>query len=364
MKTMKLCWTIIAIAFVLSGCAAKQELPRFVWPAPPDEPRLEFVGNYYSEQDLAGKKNSELVQLLVGQRPEILFRTPFGIVSDGQGRVYISDLHVHNVWVFDFNQSTTDTISKSSLFESPAGMVLDKSGNLYVADIEKGRIVKFTSEHKYDGKIEGGEMKAPAYLALSPDGQKLYVSEPTAHRILVFELASGKLLRQFGRNGVGEGEFNHPQGLAFGPDGRLFVVDSLNARIQVFDPEGNFLAKFGERGDQAWQLESPKDLAFDSEGHLYVIEARSSVVKTFTVDGQLLLMTGAGKPSYQPFGFHSPKSISIDSSDRIYVAESLGRRFTIWQYMSKEYLQSKPYTADDRQQLLDYMEKIAVEKER
>ncbi len=359
MENIKTFLFVLIASLLLSGCAAKQDLPRFVWPAPPDKPRLEFIGNYYSKQELASSRGNELVRSFLGKNTQKVFSTPFGIVSDGQGRVYISDLHLHNVWVFDFNLRTATTISKASLFDSPAGMALDKAGNLFVADSGKGRILKFSAEHKLISNIEGGGMEAPTYLALSPDNRRLYVSESRKHRILVFDADSGKLLREFGKVGIGEGEFNHPQGLAFGPDGQLYVVDSLNSRIQVFDFDGSFIASFGERGDRLWQLESPKDLAFDSDGNLYVVESRSSVVKTFTAKGEILLVTGDGRATSSPFGFSGPKSIFIDQLDRIFVAETLGRRFTIWQYMSDEYLKQKPFTSADRQKLLDYMDEVA-----
>lgn len=360
MKNLKVCWLVLVIALLLSGCAVKHDLPRFVWPAPPDEPRLEFAGNFYSERDFTKTRGQEMVRAFLGEQPEIIFKTPFGIVSDGEGRVYISDIHTHNVWVFDFNERTADTISKASLFQSPAGMALDVAGNLYVADVDKGRIVKYAGGRKYDSTIEFEGMDRPAYLAISPDGTRLYVSEPTKHRVLIFDAKTGEFIKQFGKLGLGDGEFNHPQGLAFGPGHRLFVVDSLNARIQSFDADGHFLSSFGSRGDQLWQLESPKDLAFDSEGNLHVIETRSSVVKTFTAEGRLLLVTGEGRASFSPFGFSGPKSIYIDPADRIYVSESLGKRFTVWQYMSKAYKERNPFTVADRQRLMEYIEDVAA----
>jgi sugar lactone lactonase YvrE len=155
--------------------------------------------------------------------------------------------------------------------------------------------------------------------------------------------------------------FMSPQGLAFGPDGHLYVCDMLNARIQIFSAEGTYVGQFGERGDQASQFENPKDLAFDSEGNLHIIDGRRSSLYTYTPEGRLLLVTGMGRASSSPFGFSVPKAIDIDVNDRIYITESLGHRFTIWQYMSKKYLAKNPYTEGDKEALLDYMEKVKTE---
>ncbi len=362
MDSIKRFCILLIVVFSFSGCASKPDLPRFVWPAPPDQPKLEFVGNFYSDYDLAMAKGMEKIAIFLGSSPEYVFKTPFGIVSDGKGRVFISDTHVHNVWVVDFNTGSMGPFSRLSLFESPAGMALDAAGNLYVADIDKGRVIKLSQDGRLILSIEDKLLRRPAYLAFSPHNGTLYVSDPLSHRILIFDPQSGEKIGQFGDRGKDMGHFHSPQGLTFGPDGKLYVADTLNARIQVLEPDGRFISAFGERGDRPWQFESPKDLSFDSDGNLYVIDARSSVIKTFRPNGELLLVTGAGGASANPFGFGAPKSIYIDLQDRIYVSEALGKRFSIWQYMNKAYLQRKPYTEADRKKLIKYMEEVASQK--
>lgn len=361
MNVKKSC-CLILLLFVMTGCAAKQELPRFVWPVPPEQPRLEFVGNYYSAIDLQGAGKRRAATTLLGADRAFEFTTPFGIVSDGKGRVYVSDTHEDNIRIFDFNTKKSLALTARKLFVNPAGLALDKAGNLFVADLGAAKIFCFDSKGEFRRLIESDVLGKPAYLALSPDETRLYVSDVGTHQIHIFNAATGSFIKSFGERGAAAGQLYSPQGLAFSKSGSLYVADTLNARIQAFDPEGNFLLEFGSRGDLLEQFVSPKDLSFDSEGHLYVVDARSSTLKTFTPEGVLLLVTSAGENTTNPFGFAAPKAVFIDRQDRIYVAESLGKRFSIWQYMSDAYLKSNPYTDADRQQLLRYMEKVAREK--
>ena len=183
-------------------------------------------------------------------------------------------------------------------------------------------------------------MTKPAYLAVNEKLDRLYVSDGRENRIVVFDL-KGRHLFSFGRRGGEEGTFNAPQGLAIDGQGRLFVADQLNARIQVFDAEGQFLYKFGDRGDQQWQFEGPKDLAFDGDGNLHVLDVRKAALVIYSPEGRLLLHLG-GKATSSPVGFSLPVALSITKDNKIYIAEGFNRRFSLWQYLSEEYIRQNP----------------------
>lgn len=363
LRSLFLFFLLIGLSFVLGGCAGKETLPRFVWPLPPDQPRFEYIGNYSSEADFEKSKSEQTLDSFLGRQGESIFLTPYGIATNGKGIVYVSDIHLKNVRIYDFNLRTVNFLVKGTEMVSPFGLAVDSQGNLYVADGGQNKILIFDSDHVLRNRISHvEELTRPAYLALNEELGRLYVADGLQNKIVVFSLA-GKFLFSFGGTGDEPGKFFAPQGMAFGPDGNLYVADSLNARVQVLTPDGKPVRVFGERGDQPGQFESPKDLVFDSEGNLHVIEGRRSEIMTFTPEGKLLLVTGAGKASSSRFGFSAPRSIAIDAQDRIYVAEALNKRFSIWQYMSSAWLAKKPYTDVDRKSLIDYLTKMAKEKE-
>lgn len=360
---LRLFLPLFALSFALGGCAAKEQFPRIVWPPPPDEPRLEFVGNYYSEDSFEKSEGQLFAKKMLGSQGQATFATPFGIASDGKGIVYISDIHLHNVRIYDFNQKTVNFLTKNTQMGTPMGLALDQLGNLYVADSALGKVLVYGPDHQPLRNIAHEELSKPAYLTINEKLGRLYVSDGTKHKVVVFSL-TGDYLFSIGKHGDYPGMFFSPQGLTFGPDGNLYVADMFNARVQILTPEGEFIRMFGARGDQLGQFELPKDLAFDSAGNLHVLEGRRSDLMTFTPEGRILLVTGGGKPDGSPFGFGTPRGIAIDANDRIYVAESTNKRFTIWQYMSEAYLKKKPYTAADRQALIEYSAKFAAEREK
>ncbi|MFC5530320.1 SMP-30/gluconolactonase/LRE family protein [Cohnella yongneupensis] len=79
----------------------------------------------------------------------------------------------------------------------------------------------------------------------------------------------------WGSLGTGDGQFNHPSGIAIDSEGYIYVADSGNNRIQKFDSEGRFIRKWAKPGPgkPGVDLKNPADIAFDSAGNMYVTEA-------------------------------------------------------------------------------------------
>lgn len=357
MKMNKIKWFGLAMGLIfLSGCAGAPTLPRLFWPPPPEQPRLEFIGAYSAVEDFPKTASQRFTEKLTGTQIVPAFKTPFGIASDSKGTVYVSDIHDRNLRVIDMNAPTIEYFTKDFLFTAPLGMTIDSRDNLYVADGAKGKVFVFGPNKQPLFTFGSPEViSKPAYLAINEKLGRIYVSDGDGHRIVVFDL-QGKSLFSFGQRGRGEGELYSPQGLAIDRNGHVYVADMLNARIQVFDADGKYLSKFGQRGDQIWQFDRPKSLAFDSEDHLYVLDSRKSVIIIYDTEGKLLLTTGTGSPSTHKMGFGLPSSIFIDANDRIYVADSLNKRFAVWQYLSQGYLAKHPVTDKDREDLLKFME--------
>lgn len=347
---------------LFAGCAAKDPVPRFVWPPPPEQPRMEWKGVFYSDYSIKAADGEGTLAKFIGASDQVLMTTPYGIATNGQGKVYVSDLHKKNIWVFDFVKKNVELLSKNSAMQSPLGLDIDTDGNIYVADSGKRVVWVFNPQGKALRTIGEKQLGKASYVTVDPKENRLYVSDGEASKIYIFTL-QGELVTSFGERGNQPGQLFAPQGMAIGPNGQLYVADMYNARVQYFDKNGTYLGNFGERGDQVGQFENPKDLAFDSEGNLHIIDGRRSDLMTYTPEGQLLLVTGSGQATVSEFGFGTPRSIAIDANDRIYIAESLGKRFSVWQYMSKAYLQTHPYTDGDRQLLEAYMEKRRLELE-
>jgi DNA-binding beta-propeller fold protein YncE len=349
---------VLLLTLLLGACAGPPAKPRILWPVPPEQPRLEFIGVYASPNDFPKTAGQKRIDQMIGESADLSFESPMGIAADGHGRVYVSDIHLHNVRVFDFNAKTADFLSKTPIFDSPMGLEVDAEGKVYIADAGKKVVMVFSPTGDYLFTIGEGVLTKPVHLAINRRLGRLYVSNAIEERVAVFNL-QGVHLFSFGKGGGGQGEFFGAQGLAIDREGRVFVADQFNSRVQAFDADGNFLLTFGELGDRFYQFESPKDLAFDSDNNLYVIDGRRSYMITYTPTGEVLLTTGTEGRSSHPLGYATPRGIYIDANDRIYVADMTNRRFSVWQYLSEAYLREHPVTEADRELLQQYLKKQA-----
>ena len=203
--------------------------------------------------------------------------------------------------VFDFERRAFRTFGDRGphRLALPVNISLGPQGEKYVADTGRGDVLVLDAAD------------APVRAITRPDGMKpcdavwsdgeLFVADLKSNSILVFDPVSGRLLRQFGKAGSAPGEFFQPTNLAFGPDGSLYVSDTLNARVQKLDRQGQVLQVIGSLGETIGQMVRPKGIAVDRAGRLYVADAATDSVQIYDPGGRLLLMLGgpgAGRAAF------------------------------------------------------------------
>ncbi len=167
----------------------------------------------------------------------------------------------------------------SGLFNFPHGFAFDKEGNLWISDATpdggKGnQVFKFTRDGKLLmtlGRAGGTDFDQPTSIAIAPNGD-IFISEGHApsygnSRIMKYS-KDGKLIKVIGKKGRMPGEFMGPHGLFFDSQGRLFVADRGNNRIQILDQEGRFLAEWRQFG-------RPSGLFIAKDDTLYVADSES-----------------------------------------------------------------------------------------
>ena len=325
----------ICIVGMMCGCTpAGTTRPVIHWPPPPARPVLEFVG-VYSSRDISSRGPlALLIDSLTGAK-ETGLRNPYGVVSDGRGRVYVSEVRTGKLVEFDFKTQRVNYVDTDpgGLFASPHGVALDSGGNIYATDTMMKRVVVLSPDGRYvramgDEKI----FERPVHLAVHDKAGRVYVSDARRHNVTVFSL-SGEFLFSFGKMGTGTGEFAMPYGVAVSKEGNVYVADMLNARIQVFNADGKFLRIIGNTPATGLELEFPRDIAFTSDGSLHIIDIKQALLFTCTQEGVLRFTVGDKRPSSHPLGFSSPSAMHIDSQDRIYIADQINNRFTVWQYL-------------------------------
>ncbi len=285
----------------------------YVWPPPPDVAKIRLTGIVTRRSDVEAA--SRFAKALFGASPQGPYGQlvrPIGCAFDAKGRLLVSDARLGVLFRFDKEGRRMDVFgaSGSVKLKSPLGVNVGAGGTIYVADSTGRRVVAYDDEGKVV-RIYGraGELVNPTDSALSPDGAKLYVTDSKANKIVVFETATARMTGSFGEAGAGAGEFNRPSAIAIDREGNLFVVDTINARIQILSPDGEYLEQFGSLGTAPGQFIRPKDVAIDAKGRVYVTDAAFNNVQIFTEELQLLTFVGEG--GGQPGQFQVPGGIAI-----------------------------------------------------
>lgn len=199
--------------------------------------------------------------------------------------------------------------STTASFRQPDGIVIAPDGALYVADasnhsirrirVVDGEVAVDTIAGNgvpgfIDGDAANARFRLPTGLALSPDGQTLYVADLGNNRIRRIDLATMKVatLSGSGEFGVADGPpaeatFGQPIGLAVDLDGTLYVSEFSGARIRRVDPAGNATTlagidrqKYRDGPGLTAAFRSLRGLAIDAEqGVLYVADYENSRVR-------------------------------------------------------------------------------------
>jgi sugar lactone lactonase YvrE len=232
---------------------------------------------------------------------------------------------------------------KAGEFYSPIGIAINKKDEVFVTDLNNARLQKFSSDGKqlggFDLPLDNPKRKSSQAGGIVLDDKgHIYLSFMQQHKVAVYT-EDGKLVREWGKQGKGDGEFNQPGGMVLAPDGTLYVADQCNHRVQKFTIEGKFLGKWGEHGKKPGQFDGtepagsrfggPHFLAMDSKARLYTTEGMLGRVQQLTIDGKPLLAWGdkndkpggfgALKTGYALASF-GPIAVFVDRHDRVWVS--------------------------------------------
>lgn len=321
------------LAALAIGCGHAQKTKDVVWPPPPEVARVKFAFSFAADADLDTSGWAAFTRFLFGDKG-IALTHPMGLAvsRDGQ-RLYIADFEGHQVLLADFKKKSLDRFSRQEYFAAPFNVALDEDENVYVADSALRRVLVFnkTGERLL---VFGKELVRPTGLALDQKRKILYVADPAnvesqEHRVRAYSL-DGKYLRDVGGGrGPAEGQFHFPVYLALDGAGNLYVADTMNFRVQVFDPEGRVIQTHGEAGVGVGAFSRMKGMAFDGFGNLYVVDADASVVQMFNPKFEPLMYFGGYVPLVEYL--QSPTCIAIDPrNNRIYVCNVQYARINVY----------------------------------
>lgn len=162
----------------------------------------------------------------------------------------------------------------------------------------------------------------------------VFVLDTWNHRVQVFD-SNGQYLWQFGSRGTLPGQFNRPLAITLDSANNVYVADWLNYRIQKLTSHGKPLVIWGNEGDAPGQFGLIKGIAVDSSGNVYVSD--NGRIQKFSSTGQILAVW-TGSQDTVSIPFEGPIGLDIDTNDNLYVADGRilklspsGQLLQIWQ---------------------------------
>ena len=162
------------------------------------------------------------------------------------------------------------------------------TGKIYVADSNNRRIQVFDKTGRLQWTAPCGAPPPPppsmALLAgctgVDTDGQgNVYAAAPTEHTVYKYS-PTGALLQKIGSLGSGNGQLRAPYDVAIWK-GKLYVTESNNRRVSVFNFRGGYQGRFGSRGEGDGQFEQPRGIDIDNNGKAYVVDGLLERVSVF-----------------------------------------------------------------------------------
>jgi DNA-binding beta-propeller fold protein YncE len=279
------------------------------------------------------------------------FNKPRSVVCDREDNLYVVDMtgrvqkfSPDGTFLLQWQLPETD-------LGRPKGMGLDRDGNILVIEPHYQRVNHFTPAGKLVAQwgIKGtnvGQLILPRAIAQNSKGDFVVSEYTVVERVQVFpgtvatnaaganaerptfnaqrSRESLATVTSWGTPGLGEGEFNRPEGLGLGTNDTVFVADSCNHRIQVFSAEGRFLRAFGGAGSGAGEFSYPYDVKLDATGNCFVCEFGNSRITA--LDARDRVIEVIGKAGRAPGEFANPWGIAFDSKGNLYVADAMNHR--------------------------------------
>lgn len=333
------------------------DLSNIVFPPAPAVARLKYLDYFSAERpEIQGpkqkeqKKKGSWMDRMAGVSddekspgvPKKRFQLlePYGLAVDSKGLLYVADTKVGAIFIFNTENNDVQLIKHGveAHFKSIFGLAMDDNDSLLVSDGDAHHVLVFDTKHKLQTSFGEGEMNNPCGIAIDFENRFLYVADVGLDQVLVYDADSYKLLRKIGTTGKNHtltdpGEFSKPSNVAVDKDGNLYVTDTLNDRVEVFDADGNFIRTWGKNGDGPGDFARPKGIAIDSDGHVWVADAMLNRVQVFTPEGYLLLAMGGY--GITPASFGALAGLTIDNRNhRVFTSEQILGRVQMFRYFT------------------------------
>ena len=336
------------------------DISKIVWPNPPAIARIKFENLLtgqpidWAALDSTKKPKQTWMDRLAGAQPDAqvkdvqkkfgfqLIRV-YGVAADSKGNIYAADQAVGAIFIFPKLETASDKLQlikngQEAHFGLINGLAMDDNDRLFVTDSKLHRVLVFNTKHEIEASFGADQLVSPAGIALDTTNRFAYVVDTQQDQVLVFDADNYKLLRRIGTGGkkhtlTSPGDFSLPTHAAVDQEGNVYVTDTLNNRVEIFDADGKFISEFGKSGDGPGRFARPKGIIVDGDGHIWVADEIQSRVQVFDKTGQLLIYFGQQGP--YPGQFQALYGLGFDKkNNRVITSEQFPGRVQVFHYVT------------------------------
>lgn len=310
--------TLVLAGTFVSGCAVTSPRPPLLtsetvhYPAAPDEPRVVFLGTL--DEMATGRRSRDWLRRYLYGPSEgggSSAVKPFGL-QVWHDEVLICDTQQNCVHSVSLTSGRRDRLGQAANSPGkPLDVDVDALGNRYVADAGRGQVLIYDANNLFVRNLIDDPAESFKPVSVAVGGDTVYVADAGGSNVHAYAIGDGTPRWTVGGRGQAPGEFLMPSGVAVDRDGRVYVVDSLLCRVQVFDSTGAFVRQFGQPGQTAGTMARPRRIAVGPDGIIYVADALFNRVHMFDQQGRILMLFGG--PGDEPGATNLAADICIDT---------------------------------------------------
>ena len=213
------------------------------------------------------------------------FGRPQGVAATGLD-VFVADFQNRSVQRFDRVLNHVGTLSgdqairpETPIFARPWGLGISGLGDIFITDNDREEVVRMTTSGEVAARFGGfsdgsGRLREPTGIEVGRDGQ-VYVADTGNSRIAVYD-SFGGFLRE-----IGSGYLSFPRGVSLDGAARVFVADTGNSRMVIFSDQGELLLSYGAEGSGIGSFDGPSDIAFFDEKSVLVADTENHRIQVF-----------------------------------------------------------------------------------
>lgn len=266
-----------------------------------------------------------------------VYREGTACAVDSKDNVYVFNRGGHPVIVFDGDGKFLNSWG-DGIFNNPHAITIGPDDSVYCVDAGDHTVRKFTTDgellmtigekDKPSPPMSGKPFNRPTHLAVDPRNGDLYIADGYSNARVHKYTSDGRYVTSWGESGTDDGQFNIVHNIAMSADGRIYIGDRENHRVQVFDADGNHQATWDNMSKAAAVCVDYRKTGLVYVGEYFAGIASNNIgqrlgprVSIYDLEGKLLTRLSEESYGDEPGRFYSPHGIDVDSRGNIYVAD-------------------------------------------